>query len=365
MTVDSGIREIGLKGPEKEALQRAALALPAGIYDESFDARAEVMSTVRASILPILRGTSVGEALEQVRNGSLLSVIARDMPTDPSLPAPPLDGGRPVGKETFVSEGLALAMAQILGEPTILLGEKDEALVHQITPVEGRENTQSNEGAVPLKLHQDLAPNPTMPGLRYDHFMPEQLILTGIIKGRGTETQLASVDEALQRLSARSQAVLRQKRFITNPPDSFVKNYGDAFAYPPHHAILSDFEGHVEMAFDTSSHVRPVDPQDDEAKAAMAELETALAAVSVSVGIEPGVTVVFNNRRMAHGRGAVTVNSYEDPKRRWLQRIHVKDPLRVARSTMGRPWGLQVAPGLIGVASGETHPRLRELGLRA
>jgi L-asparagine oxygenase len=331
-----------------------AMSLQPGVYEEDLAARGHFLMATGA-IGEIIQESVVGAALADLREGRTVALRITGVPRDPNLPPSPPDGGAPMDKHTFASEGLALAMSQVLGAPSLIVGEKKEELVHQITPVAGREETQSNEGAVDLKLHQDLAPNADLPNMPYSEFMADWLILTGLRAGNGeqTGTYIASLDEALASVSPEAQQLLGERRFVTDPPDSFLKEIGSEAPEPPVHPVLSVGEtGYMEAAFDTSSNVRPVDPEDKEGFQAIEELEAALMEVRKEVVIEPGTSVIFNNRRTVHGRGAISVPTSEhEPSsgKRWLQRVYVYDPGRVVRQAASRTLAIGMGGGLLTV----------------
>lgn len=229
--------------------------------------------------------------------------------------------------------------------------------------------------------------------------MPDWLILSGVQTGSGvTSTFLAPVDAAIALLSNKSRQTLFEKRFVTSPPDSFVKEALDAVLgldseekdrmmrnlnitpdstdidllpqlienlvrniNPPHHTVLSEYEGNIESVFDLSSGLRPFDPTDAEAASALEEMEAALTAVKQQVVIAPGTAVAFNNRRVVHGRGAIGPE-VSPGSRRWLQRLYVMNLERVVKNTMGKPRTLQVTNGMVGVSTaGLPSPRILKL----
>jgi L-asparagine oxygenase len=351
----SGFAEVVVGGELAGRLSDASVGLPQGLYDDSFERRGNFLAAL-GELGAAITSSELGSSLDDLKDGTTISLTIEGLPRDPDLPASPGDGGVPVGKHSFVSEGIALAMAQHLGVPSMVVGEKREALVHQITPVAGREQTQSNEGAVGLMLHQDLAPNADVPSLPYADFMPDWLILTGLRAGSGeqTGTYIASLDEALPNVSAEAQQILAKRKFVTNPPDSFLKENGGVAPELPIHPILAINEhGQVEAAFDTSSKVRPLDPEDVEALQAIEELNQALTDVKREVVIEPGTTVIFNNRRVVHGRGSIAVSPDSavdlDASKRWLQRVYVYDPVRVGVQAMSRNLVIGIGGGLLAV----------------
>jgi len=345
-------------------LQELALRLSGTVYEDSFRARDDFIAATDP-ITAALANSEISTYLDSLKNGSLVGLTLHGLPRDPALPPAPLDGGRPDAKLTFVSEALAIGLAMKLGYPSIILGEKKEQLVHQITPVPGHETSQSNAGQVSLRLHQDLAPNPELPRRTYHEAMPTWLILTGVQRGSGTTpTYIAAIDEAIRRVSPTSLDILRQQRFVTNPPDSFLQAMPDAINSLPTHPILLDYEGQLEAAFDTSSDVRPMNgAEDTEAMGAIAELNAALDSVKQEVVIEPGTAVIFNNRRVVHGRGAVVAEENTGNKR-WIQRVYVFEPDRLARIAYRNPLlSYQIGGGLVRISAGyrPIDPRLLEL----
>jgi L-asparagine oxygenase len=342
--------------PEDSArMLDVALRFPgAGVYADNFEDRGEALQHTK-EVDNLIANSKLGEKLKDLKEGKIVALIVQGLPTDPTLPPAPLDGKAPVGKKTFVSEAVILGMADNLGEPGLLLGEKNEMLLHPITPVPGSENTQSNEGAVELGFHQDLAPDPEIPYRQYHLDMPEYLILNGVQAGSGsTDTYISPIDDALVHLNSQVQEILKQDRFVTNPPDSFVKAVGPT--KPPIHPVLIEHEGHMESAVDYSSGLRPSDPNDQEAKEALDQLRQALYKVRQSVRIKPGTAVAFNNRRIVHGRGPVDVDSEHLAQKRWLVRSYVFDSIRMAHQIMGNPSVyLQIGAGLVRVAPSQSQ----------
>ncbi len=120
-----------------------ALQLPAGVYEDNFITRARVIEAADG-LAGVFGGSEIGSELAALRKGDVVAVTVNGLPTDPDLPPAPLDGSSPHDKKTFVSEGILLGIGLNLGMPSLLVGEKKEALIHQVTPVQGREDTQSN-----------------------------------------------------------------------------------------------------------------------------------------------------------------------------------------------------------------------------
>ncbi len=349
----------------KAELLNIALTLPAGVYGD-LRSRGDFLEAAE-KIGCAFDGSEIGILLQEVKAGNCVVLEIHNLPVDPLLPPAPLDGASPVDKKTFVSEGIAAGLAQKVGFPSLLIGEKKQALVHQITPVPGREHTLSNEGSVDLGFHQDQGPVPDAPQIPYGRFMPDWLILTGVQRGSGvTPTLLASVDEALVHVSSKSQTILCDPRFMTDPPESFLKER-DPHAGPlqvPIHPILEHCNGHIESVFDSTSNLRPADPEDTEALQALQEFQSALGKVCREVVIQPGTSVIFNNRRVVHGRGAVQQEQETNRgAKRWLQRMYIFDIARFASNVTKSGMALSAGGGVLQATPISTTPHPKLLAL--
>jgi alpha-ketoglutarate-dependent taurine dioxygenase len=359
------VPEITLQNELSSALAYAIDQYDFGvIYNDSFAIRGNMLDSaaqIAETLLPY--SPQLMQGLESIREGEAVVLKIAGLPVDTEIGPPPEDGATPVGKKQFRSEACALMFGSIIGQPSIIAGEKREALVHQITPVKGREETQSNEGAVILKFHQDLSPVRDLKTLPYDRFMPDWLILTGVQKGAGTtETYISVVEDAVKLLEPETVDILLERRFVTDPPDSFKKEGAQQGVEVPRHPVLNVFKDHIEAAYDSSSNLRPIDPNDLEAAEALAKLETAFQAVTQVVLIEPGMSVIFNNRRVVHGRGAVNIEQHDQPENRWIQRLYVMDPVRVVNQSLGKPWNISLGGGYLAISSSsEPSERIMQL----
>lgn len=339
----------------RNRLLETMLSLGQGVYGNLFE-RAQFLEQVADTTNPSLFGVHcVQPALRRLKNGEGVALILEGLPVDPALPKSPLDGGVPSGKQTFVSEALLCSLGLALGQPSAVYGEKDEALIHQITPVQGKEGSQSNAGSVALRMHQDICPNSDVPWMPYDKAMATWLILIGLREGDGTYTKIATVDKAVRLLNEEVVEVLSQERFITDPPESFGANPGESV---PVHSILSEYGGHLECAFDTSSNVRPRDLSDNGARRAIEALSEAFDRVAEEVLIKPGTAVLFNNRRCVHGRGKI-IGSANSQQKRWLQRLQVFDLGRIAMLSSQYP-ALSLQLGLGWIHLGTVDPAQSE-----
>ena len=117
---NGGVVEVVLDSQLTEKLRESALQLPKGVYSNSLQARGDFLRACD-SLGAHMRGTELGHALDELKNGNLGVVIIKGVPRDSRLSPAPIDGGSPLGKETFVSEGVACAIAEYVGAARLLL----------------------------------------------------------------------------------------------------------------------------------------------------------------------------------------------------------------------------------------------------
>lgn len=201
---------------------------------------------------------------------------------------------------------MLLLVALQLGDVVGYRDEKNGALVHDVVPVPGMENTQSNAGSVQLTLHVENA---------FHAFRPDYVALMCLRSGHdGAGTLVASLRWVLDRLSDRDRAVLGESRFRTDPPPSFTgASIADA-----RHAILQGHPDDPTLVYDVNA-TAAVDP---EGAAAMESLRRLLVAGARRVALQPGELVLLDNHVAVHGRDAF-VPRY-DGFDRWLQRCYIR-----------------------------------------
>ncbi|MCX4687108.1 TauD/TfdA family dioxygenase [Kitasatospora purpeofusca] len=228
-------------------------------------------------------------------------------------PTVPESVERAATPQAAVSALISLA----LGEVIAYREEKSGALVQNVVPVPGREESQSNAGSTLLELHVENAFHPRRPDyvsllcLRNDH--------TGT-----AGTLVSSIRRALLLVPDEVAAVLRASRFVTEPPPSF--SAGDA---TPQHAVLEGDPDDPDIRVDFSATTA----LDEDGRAALEVLRDALLDVGAMLVLQPGEMAFVDNRLSVHGR-----TSFEpryDGLDRWLHRTFVH--LDNRRSRADRP----------------------------
>nr|WP_232791360.1 TauD/TfdA family dioxygenase [Streptomyces capitiformicae] len=243
------------------------------------------------------------------------ALLVRGLPVDgPALGGTPLTDGS-VQRTATVPASLLLLAACGLGDPAAFRPEKSGALVQDVVPVPGREESQGNAGSVLLTFHNENAFHPHRPDfvmllcLRAD---PDGLA--------GLRT--SCVREVLPLMDEGTRAALRRPEYRTAPPPSFGAVDGSAEPHPVLTGAYEDPDLRVDMA--------ATQPLTERAAAALAALGLLFERTARTARLEPGDLAVVDNRITVHGRTAFTPRF--DGTDRWLQRTFVLADLRRSRA---------------------------------
>ncbi|WP_115825552.1 TauD/TfdA family dioxygenase [Xenorhabdus cabanillasii] len=222
-----------------------------------------------------------------------------NIPIDKAIPSVPTDGT--VSKEKgIISELSILGVSNALGfNPFSYKEEKDGALVHEIVPVKSKENVPSNNGTVEFDYHTDAA-------YLNRYIRPHTLSLVCLTDKYKTGTRLASLSEALEKISKDEIDILMSKLYIHTAPATFNVNFEKTKT-----SVLDRIDGIYEMkvAFHNTTGIN------EKAQKALSSLHDAIDSVVFTHEWQPGNLIIFNNLRCVHGRGEVKGE-------RWLQRCY-------------------------------------------
>jgi L-asparagine oxygenase len=262
--------------------------------------------------LPLTTRQALGEFFAPAGPPAL---VLENLPVDPELPPVPTDGMRPEGKQA-VSEAAIVGIICQWGEVLSFLNEKGGCPVHQITPIAGMENSQSNAGRVRFGYHSDNAFLPTW-------FRQQGIMLYGLLN-QNTATTVVTADQMLEAAPAELAAILARPLFRHACPASY------SFAGTPVHSapcpiLWRDDRGLARVSA-ASSSIEPLRPEAASALNRFRELLDGLEPARIIVG--PGTALLFKDDRMLHGRDA-----FSGP--RWLQRAYFTDSLALLREVTG------------------------------
>ncbi|MFI8080159.1 TauD/TfdA family dioxygenase [Kitasatospora sp. NPDC086009] len=233
-------------------------------------------------------------------------LILRNLPNDvDALPVTPTVP-ESVERVATVPAAISALVSLALGEVVAYREEKSGALVQNVVPVPGREESQSNAGSgTLLELHVENAFHPHRPDyvglfcLRNDH--------------SGTAgTLVSSIRRALLIIPDNVIEVLMQPRFVTQPPPSFHTGAGTEY-----HPVLEGAADDPNIRVDFSATTG----LDETATAALEILRGALLDVSAMLVLQPGELAFVDNRLSVHGR--TSFEARYDGHDRWLHRTFV------------------------------------------
>jgi len=243
------------------------------------------------------------------------ALLLRGMPiAESSLPRTPMDRGSVQRSATVPAAGLLLA-ALALGDPIAFTEEKSGALIHDVVPVPGMDESQSNAGSVQLTFHTENAFHPYCPDfVLLLCLRPDPVGAAGL--------RVAGLGAALPLLDEQTRQALFRPEFVTASPPSFSVSRDTGEPEP----VLRGDPGDPDMRLDLSA----TSALTDTAGQALKELGQAFAEVAVTVLLERGDLAIVDNRRAVHGR--TEFHPRYDGEDRWLQRVFVHADIRRSRS---------------------------------
>ncbi len=266
------------------------------------------------------------------------AVLLRNFPIDDALPVTPIDGGPAENKTTFISEASALGVAQMIGEPVGYRLEKGGNIVHNICPVPGSVDTQSNEGSREfLRFHNDTNYDADSPQIPCNVNNPDFFLLVCLRQDRNGEAKTAYVDardrrDICARLTRDEIEILRQPQFSFAVPYSFRKENEIPRLWSVPVPIIKGPAQYPEITIDFGSGT----------KALQSEFTTLLDKLDRicndpelvrAVALKPGDLLLINNRKGVHAR--TSFKPIFDGNDRWLQRVYVRKNLWKLRNEGG------------------------------
>lgn len=191
------------------------------------------------------------------------------------------------------------------GEPFGYEEERGGALIHDVRPEEGYEETQSSKGRAEFHAHTDCTFLPA-------RYRPEFLSLYCISNEAKAATLLWPVEDLIDSLDEKTRRVLQQSRFVQHAPLTFGLEKPISA-----HRVLDG----QRIAYSAQG----TKPTDDETAAALASLEDAVQRTHpMRIVLEPEDLLVFSNLTALHGREEIRGE-------RWLRRIYLRKDLGALR----------------------------------
>ena len=215
-----------------------------------------------------------------------------------------------------LAEAYAFAVIRIMSaKPTAYTTENEGKVIREVRPMPAQLKEQSSHGAVLLPMHTDMTylRFPTEDEHPEKSCAPDFLILICVEDSVGVPTTLQTLTPLLDECPGHER--LREGAFSTRSPESVVphrEHRGVPLLF--RHEIYGDM-----LRFDGNCSSLEGAAEND---AALAELGVHLSARGTEASMlwSPGAALVFNNRRVLHGRGAIPADA--SVGQRHLKRVY-------------------------------------------
>ena len=240
------------------------------------------------------------EAEMEIRIGEGF-ITMHGCPIDNDLKDVPIGEIRP-DRKSWISELVLLGVTYSVGfSPFSFRQEKSGRLVHEITPILGKEKSISSNGQVNFKPHADGA-------FLSRENRPETLSLLCLNNDSETNTKIVGIDSLLSEFNHDEINILASAEFLHIPPETFELS---TKTYSEKSSILDRITGVWEVKVATHNS----QPKTERAKAVFEKFTILSEEKSHSIRWNPGDLVIFSNFRCLHGRGDIN-------GKRWLQRCY-------------------------------------------
>lgn len=240
-------------------------------------------------------------------------ILFKNLPLDRELCATPGDIFNPNDKKAFTSEILLTSFATELGEPFNYIQEEQGTLFRNIRPTKINQYKQTSDSSKQeLELHTETA---------FHSFKPDFLMLYCLRGDRNKQayTIVAKLDDILNELRDNKGVIeiLKQPLYSTGIDVSFGNTDKDISIHNIPILYTSETEGNMMITYDLDL-MRATTKESQEA---FEILTKAIRKVQKLILLEPGDMLIFDNKRVVHGRTAF--KAYFDGSDRWLQRVYV------------------------------------------
>ncbi|MEY9944738.1 guanitoxin biosynthesis L-enduracididine beta-hydroxylase GntD [Kitasatospora sp. GAS1066B] len=261
---------------------------------------------------------------------------------DDELGPTPAHWRKPAGTAgtASVHELYLVLVASVLGDVFAWSTVQDGSLVQDLMPVRGEElEKNAGSSASVLDLHNEDA----FSALRCDYL--------GLLCLRNDDripTVYAPLDPT--RLTVEQRRILAEPRYVLVPDEEHLRRAaerGEQPPAPPRTGVLFGGESAPYLAFD--EYFIETDPEDEEARAALAALTDQLQRGRSEIALAPGELLIVDNYRAVHGRQPFPARY--DGRDRWLKRVSVTRDLRrsrAARADVGSPVVITGLAGALG-----------------
>jgi L-asparagine oxygenase len=237
---------------------------------------------------------------------------------------------------TLPEEVYLTLVSSLLGDVISWSTVQDGQLVQDLLPVKGEELDKSaGSSASLLELHNE------------DAFSPFRCDYLGLLCLRNDDrvgTSYAALDHVS--LTPRQRRILAEPRFQLMPDPEHLTRAAERGEAPPPPLRTAVLFGNPESPYITLDELFiQVDPDDEEARSALAALLDELRRLQQEIVLAPGDLLIIDNYRAVHGRRPFRARY--DGRDRWLKRISVTRDLRRSRAARTSAESRVIQTGLV------------------
>lgn len=222
------------------------------------------------------------------------------------IPPTPTFSDGIVPKPDRVSECALFKLAMDLGMYIMAYkAEKSGAMVHNVIPIPGKENTFSNAGTCKFPMHVEAPQDPNR---------PDYLALLCLRGDPGAHTSYVIVEDLVKLLHPMIVKRMREPIFELRVGDSWA-NAGEKLRV----AILEGDSCRMNLG-----NMRALDERGAEV---LRDITQVLESTNIvkKIALQTGDLLLINNHRVVHGRDPF--KTVYDGSQRWLQRVYLKKPI--------------------------------------
>jgi L-asparagine oxygenase len=315
-----GTEPIGLDERERSVLRTLACEVAAAAT-RAPGTLAELVTGAATSLPPRLRDLR-GLVVEGPHRRS--HWVVGGLPVDPDDLGPTPNSWRERRDGITPEECALLLVGQALGTVFAWSDQQNGAVVHDIVPSAGEENSLlSSSSTHEMSLHTE------------DAFFPERadfVLLLCLRNPPRAPTFIADVHDVA--LTEEFGRLVRSDRYFFRPDDShsgdgpelnsngFPVVRADVRRQEQARPLIRGIDPHLQIRFDSDY----VDARDRASSDALAALNRALQQARMEIVLQPGELLIIDNNRCVHGRGGFQASL--DGRDRWLKRLNISTSKR-------------------------------------
>lgn len=186
---------------------------------------------------------------------------------------------------------LSFALSLIVGEPFQYIQQNNGEITAEVKPLKGYENTVSSGGKIFLGWHTDDC-------MIEEDSRAKWIQLLGFYNPANTLTNIAFIDDIIAKLSCKSLEILKKQPYKLIIPASFRVQKIWIDVAPIIYLQNNNYQIGVSAYTDIECYT-------EASKLALQELMNIAQQCKISINLQPGNAIFFNNNRLLHSRDII------------------------------------------------------------